>query len=120
MHETHPRDCQLCVCMRTAPGAVVTPIWDKAEALDISRYESTPYWDALRAFGKRMADDGRAGHTSEHVSRCCAISSLFHNSIHMSVCRSWRNHAACTTLGFRRGTQKRQSVTMSRTTYMTK
>ena len=61
-----PRVCMRCI----APGAVVTPIWDKAEAQDISRYEATPYWGALRAFGKLMADDGRAGHTPEHVGRC--------------------------------------------------
>ena len=87
MHRTHPRDCQLC--MHTAPGAVVTPIWDKAEALDISRYEATPYWDALRAFGKRMADDGRAGHTPEHVGRCLIRCSK------QNVCPQSLAHACC-------------------------
>ncbi|BDA49900.1 Uncharacterized oxidoreductase YbbO [Coccomyxa sp. Obi] len=51
------------------PGAVVTPIWDKAESHDVSAYEGTPYYDALSKFGKLMVDDGRSGHTPEHIGR---------------------------------------------------
>ncbi|EIE22963.1 short-chain dehydrogenase/reductase SDR [Coccomyxa subellipsoidea C-169] len=51
------------------PGAVVTPIWDKAEAQDISAYDNTPYKDALAKFAKIMLDDGRSGHSPEHIGR---------------------------------------------------
>ena len=30
-----------------APGAIATPIWDKADALDVSRYANTPYAKSL-------------------------------------------------------------------------
>lgn len=56
-------------CDCAGPGAVVTPIWDKAEAQDVSMYDSTPYKSALAAFGKIMVDDGRAGHSPEHIGR---------------------------------------------------
>ncbi len=51
------------------PGAVVTPIWDKAEAQDVSAYDNTPYKDALAKFAKIMLDDGRSGHSPEHIGR---------------------------------------------------
>ena len=30
-----------------APGAVATPIWDKAEAVDVSQFANTPYMASL-------------------------------------------------------------------------
>src|ERR1700726_931555 len=44
-----------------APGAVKTPIWSKADDVDISSYKNSPYFPALekvRAFGKRLSEIG--------------------------------------------------------------
>ena len=44
-----------------APGAVKTPIWDKAEQVDISAYKSSPYFPALeriRAFMQQLSSTG--------------------------------------------------------------
>jgi len=44
-----------------APGAVKTPIWSKAEEVDISRYRNSPYFPALqkvRAFMLRLGETG--------------------------------------------------------------
>ena len=48
----------------------MTPIWDKSEAQDVSMYDSTPYKAPLAAFGKLMVEDGRSGHSPEHIGRC--------------------------------------------------
>jgi NAD(P)-dependent dehydrogenase (short-subunit alcohol dehydrogenase family) len=44
-----------------APGAVKTPIWDKAEQIDISAYRGSPYFPALekiRAFMQQLSSTG--------------------------------------------------------------
>jgi NAD(P)-dependent dehydrogenase (short-subunit alcohol dehydrogenase family) len=52
-----------------APGAVVTPIWDKAEALDERPYASTPYAEALAAVKTFAIEQGRHGFPPETVGR---------------------------------------------------
>ena len=37
------------------PGAVATPIWDKAEQIDVSRYDNTPYAKALHGVRERIS-----------------------------------------------------------------
>ena len=56
-----------------APGAVKTPIWSKAEEVDISPYKNSPYLPALEKIRAFML--GRiAGETSRDVARCrCTI-----------------------------------------------
>jgi NAD(P)-dependent dehydrogenase (short-subunit alcohol dehydrogenase family) len=49
------------------PGSVVTPIWDKAERIDGSRYETTEYWPALERFWTAALRSGRAGLPAERV-----------------------------------------------------
>jgi len=49
------------------PGSVVTPIWDKAERIDGSRYETTAYWPALQRFWSSALRSGRAGLPAERV-----------------------------------------------------
>lgn len=49
------------------PGAVATPIWDKAEKEDVSQYAATEYAEALRRFQKYMVEDGRKGYPPEKV-----------------------------------------------------
>src|SRR3954462_6647822 len=50
-----------------APGAVATPIWDKAEQLDISRYAYTPYAAALDKLKSYMLELGRKGFPPEKI-----------------------------------------------------
>jgi NAD(P)-dependent dehydrogenase (short-subunit alcohol dehydrogenase family) len=50
-----------------APGAIATPIWDKAEALDIASLASTPYGNALGVFKDYAVANGRKGLPPEAV-----------------------------------------------------
>jgi len=50
-----------------APGAVATPIWDKAEAVDVSRYANTPYAEALGKVRNLMLTMGRKGFPPEKI-----------------------------------------------------
>ena len=49
------------------PGAVATPIWDKAETTDLSRYKNTEYAGALEKFGEYMIPRGRKGYSPERI-----------------------------------------------------
>lgn len=49
------------------PGAVATPIWDKAEQVDISPYKNTEYWDAALRVLKYMVHNGKNGYPPEKV-----------------------------------------------------
>ena len=44
-----------------APGAVATPIWDKAEAVDVQQYDNTPYTKPLAGVKTSMLALGRNG-----------------------------------------------------------
>jgi NAD(P)-dependent dehydrogenase (short-subunit alcohol dehydrogenase family) len=50
-----------------APGAVATPIWDKADRLDIERYAATPYAAALARVKSFMLEHGRKGLSEEQL-----------------------------------------------------
>ncbi len=52
-----------------APGAVVTKIWDKAEAEDVTRFANTPYASALARMRETMTKMGRAGLAPEDLGR---------------------------------------------------
>jgi NAD(P)-dependent dehydrogenase (short-subunit alcohol dehydrogenase family) len=49
------------------PGAVATPIWDKAEQVDISPYLKTPYGPALERLRDYMLNLGRGGFPPERL-----------------------------------------------------
>jgi NAD(P)-dependent dehydrogenase (short-subunit alcohol dehydrogenase family) len=49
------------------PGAVVTPIWDKAEQSDESAYAKTDYAVALKTFKDYFIADGRKGLPPERI-----------------------------------------------------
>jgi hypothetical protein len=49
------------------PGAVATPIWDKAEREDTSRFEKTEFAASLRKFGDWFLKEGRKGYPPERV-----------------------------------------------------
>lgn len=51
------------------PGSVATPIWDKAEKVDASIYESTEYAEAIRRVMAYMPRDGRNGYPPEKVGK---------------------------------------------------
>ncbi len=50
-----------------APGAIATPIWDKADAMDVSRYANTPYAKALDTVKRYMVNLGRNGLPPERI-----------------------------------------------------
>ena len=50
-----------------APGAVATPIWDKADTLDVGRYAGTPYAAPLARVKSFMLEHGRKGLTEEAI-----------------------------------------------------
>lgn len=49
------------------PGAIATPIWDKAEQIDLSPYENTDYLDAAKRIQRYMVAGGRKGYPPEKV-----------------------------------------------------
>jgi NAD(P)-dependent dehydrogenase (short-subunit alcohol dehydrogenase family) len=50
-----------------APGAVKTPIWAKAEEVDISGYKNSPYFPALERIRKFMLQLGEGGLPAEKI-----------------------------------------------------
>lgn len=52
-----------------APGPIATPIWDKAEELDIERYRQTDFYESGKVFQKYSVAKGRNGLPPEAVSR---------------------------------------------------
>ena len=51
-----------------APGAVKTPIWSKAEEVDISAYKNSPFFPALERIRKFMLHLGEAGLPAEKIA----------------------------------------------------
>lgn len=51
------------------PGAVATPIWDKADALDLNRFANTPYMKSLSKIKDVMIGMGRKGYPPERIGR---------------------------------------------------
>jgi len=51
-----------------APGAVKTPIWDKAEQVDISVYKNSPYFPALQKVRAVMLQLGSNGLPAEAIA----------------------------------------------------
>ena len=51
------------------PGAVATPIWDKAEHHDASAYDGTPYAGPLKVFGEIVRAEGRVSFFEVFLSR---------------------------------------------------
>jgi NAD(P)-dependent dehydrogenase (short-subunit alcohol dehydrogenase family) len=49
------------------PGSVATPIWDKAEQLDLSTFANTEYGESVRRVQEYMIQNGRNGYPPEKV-----------------------------------------------------
>jgi len=56
-----------------APGAVVTPIWDKAEAIGIEQFRQTEYSTALKRFAQIFLTQGRQGFPPERVGKVILV-----------------------------------------------
>lgn len=52
-----------------APGAVATPIWDKADAVDVARFANTPYAKMLGTLKDYMVSSGKQGLSEERLGR---------------------------------------------------
>ena len=55
-----------------APGAVATPIWDKADQTDTSRYANTVYAPALERLRQHMLSLGKSGLPPERIGEAIA------------------------------------------------
>src|SRR5436190_131785 len=55
-----------------APGAVKTPIWSKAEEVDISSYKNSPFFPALERIRKFMLQLGETGLPAEKIAEAIA------------------------------------------------
>jgi NAD(P)-dependent dehydrogenase (short-subunit alcohol dehydrogenase family) len=55
-----------------APGAVKTPIWGKAEEVDISAYRNSPFFPALQKIRKYMMQLGESGLPAEKIAETIA------------------------------------------------
>ncbi|ADW71243.1 SDR family oxidoreductase [Granulicella tundricola] len=49
------------------PGAVITPIWDKAQAEDFSRFDATDYGPIIQRFLAFFAEEGKKGLAAEEI-----------------------------------------------------
>jgi NAD(P)-dependent dehydrogenase (short-subunit alcohol dehydrogenase family) len=56
-----------------APGSVATPIWEKAQALDATAFDSTPYAPALARLKRYAAETARKGLPPERVGEAVKI-----------------------------------------------
>ena len=56
-----------------APGAVNTPIWDKADSVDVTPYANTPYRQALDNVRTYMIEIGRAGFPPERIGKAVHV-----------------------------------------------
>jgi NAD(P)-dependent dehydrogenase (short-subunit alcohol dehydrogenase family) len=69
-----------------APGAVATPIWDKADTVDVARYANTPYAAALEKIKAFMIENGRKGFPPEKIGRAVlAALTLRKPKVHYTV-----------------------------------
>jgi NAD(P)-dependent dehydrogenase (short-subunit alcohol dehydrogenase family) len=51
------------------PGAVATPIWDKAEQIDLTPFQHTDYIKSAVGFQKVAVEDGKKGYPPEKVGQ---------------------------------------------------
>ena len=51
------------------PGAVATPIWDKADEVDVSQFANTPYLEPLKKIKDYMIARGHKGYPPERIGR---------------------------------------------------
>jgi NAD(P)-dependent dehydrogenase (short-subunit alcohol dehydrogenase family) len=86
-----------------APGAVATPIWDKAEQMDLAPYQKSPYFEILKRFRDYMIADGRKGWSSERLGEivCEALTAARPKARYSPVAGRFQNWTLPTTLPVR-------------------
>jgi len=86
-----------------APGAVATPIWDKAEQMDLAPYQKSPYFEILKRFRDYMIADGRKGWSSERLGQvvCEALTAARPKARYSPVAGRFQNWTLPTTLPVR-------------------
>jgi NAD(P)-dependent dehydrogenase (short-subunit alcohol dehydrogenase family) len=111
-----------------APGAVRTPIWEKARRRDMSRYDGTAYVDALGRYGEFVDDSERAGIPVEQVgaliwralttkrprARYAPAPNPWVNALLPLLPRRWLDRIAARVIGLRPVATAAQDVTISR------
>jgi len=50
------------------PGPIQTPIWDKAEQIDIAKFSQSDYLSIMQGFQKETVKRGREGYPVEHMA----------------------------------------------------
>jgi NAD(P)-dependent dehydrogenase (short-subunit alcohol dehydrogenase family) len=69
-----------------APGAVATPIWAKAEEVDVSQYANTPYLEQLKKIRAYMLDRGPKGLKPERLGEAIHLAlTIAHPKVRYTV-----------------------------------
>jgi NAD(P)-dependent dehydrogenase (short-subunit alcohol dehydrogenase family) len=69
-----------------APGAVATPIWAKAEEVDVNQYANTPYLEALKKIRAYMLDRGPKGLAPERLGEAIHLAlTIAHPKVRYTV-----------------------------------
>ena len=76
-----------------APGSVATPIWDKAEQIDLAPYSRSPYFEILKRLRDYMIAEGRKGWSSERVGEvvCEALTAARPKARYSPVAKRFQN-----------------------------
>lgn len=76
-----------------APSAVATPIWDKAEQIDLARYRKSPYFEIISRFRDYMIAEGRKGWSPERLGEvvCQALTAARPKVRHSPVAGRFQN-----------------------------
>jgi NAD(P)-dependent dehydrogenase (short-subunit alcohol dehydrogenase family) len=83
-----------------APGSVATPIWDKAEQIDLAPYQKSPYFEIIKRFRDYMIAEGRKGWSSERLGEvvCEALTAAHPKTRYSPVAGRFQNWTLPTTL----------------------
>lgn len=76
-----------------APGSVATPIWDKAEQIDLAPYKTSPYFEVIKRFREYMLTEGRKGWPPERLGEvvCEALTAARPKARYAPVARRFQN-----------------------------
>jgi NAD(P)-dependent dehydrogenase (short-subunit alcohol dehydrogenase family) len=83
-----------------APGSVATPIWDKAEQIDLAPFQKSPYFEIIKRFRDYMISEGRKGWSSERLGEvvCEALTAARPKTRYSPVAGRFQNWTLPTTL----------------------
>jgi len=76
-----------------APGAVATPIWGKADKMDVIAFARTPYAASLRALGDYMREAGKGGLPPEKIGALVhKVLTMAHPRTHYVITPDWMRY----------------------------